>query len=430
MMLTAEIPLIEATRETAARPSSGRAHRLQNLMIGIIIFLGGFVIFEPAPYELVLIVTLAVWFVLGLRIPRAIFPLLILFSIFNTGGIISSFQMVDHKSGFTYVAVSFFLALTSVFFAIIISNDEKRLPLVFKVYVASATLSTMLGLLGYFQVSGFAMFTKFDRAAGAFQDPNVFGPFLTAPILYLVYRLLNASLKSIIPITALLAILALGLFLAFSRAAWGLTAFSLLMFYALLFINEQRARVRLKYIVLAVCGAVVLILTILALLQIEEIRNLFLERAKVVQDYDGGTLGRFERHALGFKMALENPLGIGPLVFPKYFIEDTHNIFLKSLMAYGWIGFVCWLTMMFWTLIAGFKLLFRPRPWQVYHQIAYTLFVGHCFVGIVIDTDHWRHFYLMIGIIWACILLEKKWQAKKRAKNSHAQFRFARSPEF
>lgn len=218
MMLTAEIPLIEATRKTVSRTNSELGLRLQNLMICIIIFLGGFVIFEPAPYELVLIVTLAIWFVLGLRIPRAIFPLLILFSIFNTGGIISSFQMVDHKSGFTYVAVSYFLALTSVFFAIIISNDEKRLPMIFKVYVAAALVSTMLGLLGYFHVSGFSMFTKFERAAGAFQDPNVFGPFLTAPILYLVYRLLNANLKSVIPITVMLAILALGLFLAFSSA--------------------------------------------------------------------------------------------------------------------------------------------------------------------------------------------------------------------
>lgn len=431
MILTAEIPLIEAIRGSKIRDNSGQtssrfAGRLQNLMIGIVIFLGGFVIFEPAPYELVLIITLVVWFILGLRIPRAIFPLLILFSIFNTGGIISSFQMVDHKSGFTYVAVSFFLALTSVFFAIIISNDAKRLPLIFNVYVASAVISTMLGLLGYFHISGFGMFTKFERAAGAFQDPNVFGPFLTAPILYLVYRLLNASIKSVIPITALLGILALGLFLAFSRAAWGLTAFSLLLFYALLFINEQRARVRLKYIVLAVCGTVALILAFVAILQIDEVSKLFLQRAKVVQDYDGGTMGRFERHALGFKLALENPLGIGPLVFAKYFIEDTHNIFLKSLMAYGWLGFVCWLTMMFWTLIAGFKLLFRPRPWQIYHQIAYTIFVGHCFVGIVIDTDHWRHFYLMIGIIWGCILLEKQWQAKRRTKIPHSQFRNAR----
>jgi len=193
------------------------------------------------------------------------------------------------------------------------------------------------------------------------------------------------------------------------------------LFYALLFINEQRPRVRLKYILLAALGCVLLIFTFLAILQIDAVSNLFSERAKVVQDYDGGKLGRFERHALGFKMALENPLGIGPLVFPKYFVEDTHNIYLKSLMAYGWIGFVSWLMMMFWTLIAGFKLLFRPRPWQVYHQIAYVVFVGHCFVGIVIDIDHWRHSYLMIGIIWACILLEKKWQSKKRIQNKTHQ---------
>ena len=39
-------------------------------------------------------------------------------------------------------------------------------------------------------------------------------------------------------------------------------------------------------------------------------------------------------------MAMEHPLGIGPLVFGTIFGEDTHNIWLKTLMDYGWLGFV------------------------------------------------------------------------------------------
>ena len=43
-------------------------------------------------------------------------------------------------------------------------------------------------------------------------------------------------------------------------------------------------------------------------------------------------------------MAMEHPLGIGPLEFGPIYGEDTHNIWLKALLDYGWLGFASWLT--------------------------------------------------------------------------------------
>ena len=73
-------------------------------------------------------------------------------------------------------------------------------------------------------------------------------------------------------------------------------------------------------------------------------RDLFSDRTQLVQDYDGGHLGRFERHRIGFLMSMERPLGIGPMVFSTLFPEDEHNIWLKSLTTYGWLGFVCYVS--------------------------------------------------------------------------------------
>jgi len=387
-----------------------------NAIIAIAVFLGGFVFFEPAPYELFLAANLVCWVALGLRIPRGILPVLILFTLFNVGCALSTMQIADYITGFHYTIVSYFLALTSVFFAIVISGNHNRLPLMFKAYVVSATLSSLLGIFGYFGLPGFAQFTLYTRAAGGFQDPNVFGPFLIAPILYLVYCLLNLRFRYVVLASGFMLVILLGLFLAFSRAAWGLSILSVLIFYALLFINEQSPKKRLKYIVLAVVGILALALALGAALQIDAIYSLFAERAKVVQKYDGGHMGRFERHWIGFELALSNPLGIGPREFGKLYYEDTHNIYLKALMAYGWLGFVSWVTLMVWTIIAGFKLLFRPRPWQAYLQIAYTVFIGHMVLGWVIDIDRWRHVYLMIGIIWGCLLLERRWRGAGAAR--------------
>ncbi|MGB7287763.1 MAG: O-antigen ligase family protein [Salaquimonas sp.] len=383
---------------------------LSNSMIALAVFLGGFVIFEPAPYELMLSALLAVWFICGMRIPIEVMPLLILFSIFNFGGIISSFMIEDYMRGIIYVAVSYFLALTSVFFAILIKDDMGRLRLIFRAYVVSAVCTSMLGIIGYFGVGGFELFTRYSRAMGAFQDPNVYAPFLVTPILYLIYGIVNRS-PTMLPIrVGALIILLLGLFLAFSRAAWGLSVISAAIFYLLLIVNEQKAKNKLKYIVLAAVGVTAILLLLIVALQFDAVSSLFSERAKAVQDYDGGRIGRFARHLLGYELALTRPLGIGPLEFGFIFGEDTHNNFVKALMDHGWIGFISWVAINLWTMISGFKLLFRQRPWLPYLQIAYVVFVGHFIIGNVIDTDHWRHFYLLIGIIWGCIALEKHWQ--------------------
>lgn len=410
MTVTATAPATTSPAGPMTGLGAARIRLAGNMLIAVAVFLGGFVIFEPAPYELMLCGLLVIWLLAGMRIPRSIMPLLILFSLFNFGGIVSSFMMADYMRGIIYVAVSYFLALTSVFFAAIVVEDMGRLRLIFRAYVVAAFVTTVLGILGYFGVGGFEMFTRYSRAMGAFQDPNVYSPFLVAPILYLIYGIVARSPKLAFVRAAIVMVLMLGLFLAFSRAAWGLSVLSAIIFYFLLIINEQRNRVRFKYVALAAAGVVAVFFLLLTALQFEAVYSLFEERARAVQEYDGGRIGRFARHLLGLELALEKPLGVGPLEFGYIFGEDTHNNFIKALMAHGWLGFATWLAIMIWTLVVPFKLLFRPRPWQPYLQIAYVVFVGHVVIGNVIDTDHWRHFYLLIGLIWGCMALEKRWQ--------------------
>jgi len=28
------------------------------------------------------------------------------------------------------------------------------------------------------------------------------------------------------------------------------------------------------------------------------------------------------------------------------------------------------------------------------------VFVGEAFEGLIVDTDHWRHFFLVLGLVW------------------------------
>lgn len=403
---------------TVARVAQPRLAALRLIGTGCVafgVFLSGFVISEPAPYELWFAFLIGVWFILGLRITRTVAPLLVLFLTFNIGGMLSMTQMRDLGSAEMdapiYVAVSTFLALSAVFYAAIVADNQKRLPLIFKTWVLAAIITATLGILGYFHAfPGADVFTRYDRAMGAFQDPNVFGPYLVTPALFLIRGVLIDDFKKAPLKIAGLLVLALGIFLSFSRAAWGLFSFSFLALIFFMLLKHRSNKFRLRILIMALSAVLFLGLALAIALQFPQVSELFATRSQLVQDYDGKHLGRFERHAIGFLMSMERPLGMGPLVFGQMFREDEHNTWLKTLTTYGWLGFVCWITMICWTIYFGFKNVLKDRPWQPFLMIAWIVILGHVGIGNVIDTDHWRHLYMLIGIVWGCAALEKKHQ--------------------
>jgi O-antigen ligase len=201
-----------------------------------------------------------------------------------------------------------------------------------------------------------------------------------------------------------------GIFLSFSRGAWGLFAVAAILLTGALFLQSRSGMFRLRIVVMTIAALVLLVAAMLVILQIPGVADMFTNRAKLAQDYDSARLGRFARYGIGFALALEKPLGIGPLVFGQIYGEDTHDIWLKALMDYGWLGFLSYLTLTVWTVAAGFRLLLRDRPWQPYVLCAYVVYLGHIGLGTVIDTDHWRHMYLLFGLIWGGIALEYRYQ--------------------
>lgn len=400
---------IDAPYPRVAHPQRATLRLIGSAAVAFGVFLSGFVINEPAPYELWMAALVGLWFILGLRISRSTAPLLALLLTFNVGGMLSLTQMKDIADGPMYVAVSSFLALTAVFYAAIIEDSHRRLPLIFNAWTFAAVITATLGILGYFHAfPGSEVFTLYDRAKGAFQDPNVFGPFLVPPSLYLVHGILTGQLRTApIKATALL-ILALGVFLSFSRAAWGLFLLTIILLIFVMLLKERSGAFRLRILILSLAAILMMVASLVIALQFPKVSDLFSTRAQLVQQYDGEHLGRFDRHRIGFTMMMERPLGIGPMVFGTIFPEDEHNIWLKSLTTYGWLGFVSYVGMLCWTLYLGFRNLLKDRPWQPYLMIAWIGVLGHAAIGNVIDIDHWRHVYLLFGVVWGCAALEAR----------------------
>ena len=110
-------------------------------------------------------------------------------------------------------------------------------------------------------------------------------------------------------------------------------------------------------------------------------------------------------------MALDLPFGIGPLQFHNYFPEDTHNSYLNAFMSGGWISGICYPALVFITVIMGFRHVFVRVPWQRAYLAIFSAFLGTVGESFVIDTDHWRHFWMMLGAMWGMFAAAQRYKA-------------------
>ena len=57
--------------------------------------------------------------------------------------------------------------------------------------------------------------------------------------------------------------------------------------------------------------------------------------------------------------------------------------------------------------------MFKKRPWQPIVICAVGTFFGHLIIHNVIDNDHWRHLFLLYGIIWGAYAAERLMKHKE-----------------
>ncbi|MTI46178.1 O-antigen ligase domain-containing protein [Roseibium hamelinense] len=395
---------------------SVRASSLGNAVLWLAAFSSGFVIREPAPYELFMVGVLFIWLLCGLKLRPEFGPLIICMMLYSAGGI-AAVPLADNLGDAAlYIAVTAFLAATSIFFAAVICQDPRRYKPIQNGYVLSSLFVALAGIIGYFQLlPGTDYFTLYDRARGTFQDPNVFGPFLALPTVLFVRRLLTENLSRNLMTLVVLPILILGIFLSFSRGAWMVVSVATIIVYLLAFLTDRNPMHRFRMLVLAVLGCVGLMALLAAALSIGTVADMFEQRARLVQDYDSDRLGRFARYVLGFEMVMERPFGLGPLQFNKYFPEDEHNVYLKGFTTYGWLGGVTFLVFTLWTMRKLAPLVFKMRPWTPFVQCLFAVMVAHALLGLIIDTDHWRHVFMMYGVAWGFIAADAL-ETRKRHK--------------
>jgi hypothetical protein len=399
----------------AASEITVSAERLRCAMLWLTGACGAIVFVEPSPYEVMSFFTLAVFAVGGLTLSPGLMPLGVLLILVNVGYSISGWTVIDDVRVLPWLLTSWYLALTALFFAAMLgTNTEARLNALLRGCAIGGVIASIAAIVGYSRIfPGLNdLLLLYDRARGTFKDPNVLGAFLIFPTLLAMQPVFSGKFRQSIKSALLVGLMATAILLSFSRAAWGQVVYTAAIMLVLTFITTRSSSLRLRIVLLSMTGVVLMGLFIAALISIDSVRDLFLQRASLEQSYDLGAQGRFARYGLGAILALDKPIGIGPLQFAKFFPEDTHDSFLNAFMSGGWLSGACYPVLIALTLVFGFRAVFVRTPWQPSTIAVFAGFFGVVSESVIIDIDHWRHTFLLMGLMWGLIAATKRHETR------------------
>lgn len=409
--------IAHATGQAARKPSSAawQPTALQRLAYGLVwlsVASGAVVFSEPAPVDVLTMGLIVGLPLAGLVTPKgALWLVAAVWGVCGAGALIATGFAPDIARAATHTGISIYLyAAFFVFAAFVAQRPEQHTRLILDAYLWAAFIGAVAGVIGYFNLfpGAFEMFTKFGRATGTFKDPNVYGPFLVPAMLYALHQALNLPLRrAVIPIVMLL-FLTFAIFLSFSRGAWfnAAVAVAVYIYFSLVFARSNRQRIKMMLLGTVALASAASIVAFAA--QFEGIGDLLSDRAALTQSYDVGPQGRFGGQEKAKGLILDNPLGLGALVFATdYHHEDVHNVYLTLFLSAGWAGGLAFFAIVWMTALLGLRHAMHKTATQSLFLIAYAAFLGNALEGFVIDIDHWRHFYLEMGIIWGLMVADR-----------------------
>ena len=332
----------------------------------------------------------------------------LIWSAIVAGGLIATTQAGVYGVPLTHMGITLYLAVASVVMAGFVAEAPvQRTRLIMSAYMVAATIAALAALVGYFGLlpGAYDLFTEFGRARGTFKDPNVLGAFLVPALLYAFNEVMNGRSARAGLWLSLTPILLLGTLLSFSRGAWINLAVSLVIYACFSFTTVSTHRLRLKLVIYVLLAAMCIVGLFAAAQSVPQIAELLGTRTSLEQSYDVGPNGRFGGQLKALSLMLTHPLGIGALEFARvYDNEDVHQVYLSMFLNAGWIGGTLYLAMVLLTLGLGLRQVVRERGGEGLSALLVAAFIGMAFEGVVIDTDHWRHFYLLMAMIWGMAL--------------------------
>src|ERR1700743_32643 len=133
--------------------STPRVMALQRALVWLVGASGAIVFIEPSPYEVVTLGAAILFFATGMRMRLVFMPLAFLLVALNVGYSIGALPFLDKSDIFSWIATSWYMAVTVMFFAMVLSEDtEARLDMLRRGLIVGAMIASLAAVGGYFNV--------------------------------------------------------------------------------------------------------------------------------------------------------------------------------------------------------------------------------------------------------------------------------------
>jgi O-antigen ligase len=191
----------------------------------------------------------------------------------------------------------------------------------------------------------------------------------------------------------MLGILFVGVFTAYSRAGW----LNMVVAIAVLLIVLPFRRHGLRRALGLTLSALVAVAAVGGVIAITGSGSFVEERARY-QTYDNDRFGAQER---GIQLAETNPVGIGPGQFERRAPISAHSTYIRVLAEQGGLGFLAISAIAVGTLLMALNNVVQGRStWGISSLGLLAVWCGILANSLFVDTLHWRHLWLVAGLIW------------------------------
>jgi O-antigen ligase len=354
---------------------------------------------EPAPSDAALAVIILVAIVTG-RMTMRTTPLgpAIGIAVFLTLNLVTCLEVIDPARAAKFMGITVYLCVFALWIPSWVNSREHARTLV-RIYVGVAVVSAAVGSLALFlPLPGHDLLTYYEgtRARALFKDPNVFGPFLVPAALIVMHEVLEPRLlrSGRLLKLAMVFVLTAGILFSYSRAAWLNLVVGVIVMGAILGLRRGGGRRALVFLGVLVIAAVTIVVSIRVTGQLG-----FLQERARFQTYDNQ---RFGAQAGGIELAQRKPIGVGPGQFELVEPISAHSTYVRALTEQGVLGFVVIVALLYGTLLMALRNAVVGR--DTYGIASAALLAAWCGIlanSVVVDTLHWRHLWLVAGLIWA-----------------------------
>jgi O-antigen ligase len=370
-----------------------------------------FVVIEPAPFDLlVILLIMSALATNRLRLSKSLAPLSILVLAFTAARLLSVLSAADSADSMRFFLITSYLSLSALALSCLISKlgfeavDTIFLGLSVGMYITLAFV--LLAFLRILPIQDLVLIYGETRAKGFFKDPNVMAPaMIPVCIFYLMkYRMKRSTICLATSLSAACLVI-----LSFSRGAV-ITLFLSVVIFSLFSIKVEGFK-SIKRLILA--SALLATSGVVIYLGISASNYAYLlDATKRETNYDND---RFLVHRLLLGQISTHPFGKGPgetnsFVQSTYALQGSgaaHNTYLRVAFENGWLGLGIYLSIIFCSALVVYNSIRGSAIYCRYNAALGSSLIASVTSALTVDTLHWRHFWVLIGLIWGVDALRK-----------------------